>query len=64
MDKYYKIDNKENNWDNKGTKEKYWYVLNGKRSLIKFNRYDNGKETRSFNVSEKIFSKIAKFLEF
>lgn len=59
----YKIDT-DKTIESKGTKEKYWVSLNGQKALIKINRYENNNDVRSYNVSEKIFSEIAKILKF
>ena len=56
--------NKMHSAETKGTKEKYWLNLNGKKALIKLNKYDKEKDIRSYNVSEKIFSEIAHYLNF
>ena len=60
------INSKDKTYSNeiKGTKEKYWININNKNALIKLNKYDDQKDVRSYNVSEKIFSEIAKFLGF
>lgn len=60
----YNIDSENKIDENKGTKEKYWFTLNNRKALIKINKYDSNKETRSYNVSEKICSEIAHFLGF
>ena len=62
-----KIDVSNELTENKGTKEKYWLKINNKKCLVKFNMYLNGnynEDLRSWNVSEKIFSEISRYLSF
>ncbi len=61
----YKVEIDKFNRENKGTKEKYWDEINHKKCLIKFNNRskDDKCDIRSANVSEKIYSEIANYLE-
>lgn len=65
MDKFniLKIDLKTEE-ETRGSKSKYWSLVNDKSALIKINNYYKGKDTRSWNVSEKLYSEISKYLGF
>lgn len=60
----YNIDSTNAVRDNKGTKEKYWSKIKEENVLIKINKYVSDKDVRSHNVSEKIYSELAKCLNF
>ncbi len=40
----YKVQSRNQIEENKGSKEKYWTVLNQKNALIKFNKYDDTRD--------------------
>ena len=60
----YKIKSNYEDSESKGTKEKYWSSLCNRRVLVKLKKYEELKDVRSYNVSEKIFSEITRYLGF
>lgn len=64
MFKIYNVDSSFWEYANKGSKAKYWTILNNEKALVKINKYKNEYEIRSWGVSEKIYSEIANYLGF